>query len=253
MNILLDILLILILAFSIFAAVKKGFVKSVIGLAGIILAVIIAVSLSPKLGAAIDKGIVKPMIRESIVNTFSKTLANETEEKLDEETKLTDTKINGILNDSNSPQFVKDMLHTLNLSVENAREELTESLTGPKAQATVGNFVEKLIDKSGISRMISNAIAFIIIFIVIIILTKVAEIFAGALTKLPILKQSDKLLGVIVGLVKGLIAVFVFCLVVRGFSGLLTPADTTFEEGVLNKTIVFKLFYNFNPFQGLKF
>lgn len=251
-----DIIILLILAGSIFAAIKKGFVKSIIGLAGIVLAIIIGVSLSPQIGATIDKNIVKPFIKENIVKTFSKALADEAgkQVKINSETSIKNLNIKGLYNDSNTPQVAKDILNSLNINSEKLQQQLAETVSGPEAQATMGSFVEGLIDKSGISLMISKAIAFFIIFIVVLILTKIVEVVAGSVTKLPVLKQSDKLLGAAMGVVNALITIFIFCLIVKAVSGFITPSNgVSFKDGVLDKTIVFKYFYNFNPFQWLKF
>lgn len=98
------------------------------------------------------------------------------------------------------------------------------------------------------SELISGLISFIIIFIISLILLKLLLLIINKAFEAPVLKQINKTLGFVFGILVGLFAAW---LVANLFSGILLPFfierwPETFNTGMLDSTVL-QLFTKYNP------
>ena len=87
MKILLDILVLLIIGLSVYLGWKRGFIKTVIGLVGMLLVFTLAWRLSYPVGDFIDRKVVNPSLRSSAASGISEKIGVELSEG-DEEMQL---------------------------------------------------------------------------------------------------------------------------------------------------------------------
>lgn len=172
MFIIVDLVVLAILLLCIFKGYKRGLTGSLIKIFSFLIAIVVAFTLfKPVSSIVVDNTNYDEDLQSSIVQVFEKEKTEDKEE-------------------SASPivQYISD-------EVKGATEE--------KKNEIVTNAAQQLSIK------IINVLVFIALFII----TRVALIFVKALTnlitKLPLIKQCDKIGGVIYGLLQGLVIIFV--------------------------------------------
>lgn len=94
--------------------------------------------------------------------------------------------------------------------------------------------------------LVIRTAAFALIFIIAGVALKIICSVTGLVTKMPVLNKVNAFLGLVLGLVEGLITVFIVCLATRlivSFSG---ANSILFNQTAIDSTFVFKIFYNFD-------
>ncbi|TCO77998.1 CvpA family protein [Marinisporobacter balticus] len=99
-----------------------------------------------------------------------------------------------------------------------------------------------------LARMFIDFISILILFFAVKILLFIIGHLLDGIASLPVLKQFNRLGGVVFGLVKGLLIVFIFLAIITPF---ITMMDASiFVEG-LEKSIIANVLYDHNPIIGL--
>lgn len=174
MAIIVDLVILAILLLCVFVGYKRGLTKCLINILAFLIAIVVSAMLFKPASAIIRSSTqVDENIQSSIVSVFEK----------EEEEKTNDEK-----NDSPVMQYISD-------KVEEATEE--------KKKEIVNNTANE------ISIKIIDVLSFIGIFIAVRIILLFVKALADLITKLPIIKQCDKIGGVIYGILQALIIIFV--------------------------------------------
>ncbi|MBQ3082272.1 MAG: CvpA family protein [Clostridia bacterium] len=234
MGAIIDIIIVAIIAYTIIMAVKKGFVKTVIGALGFFLAIAIAVAFCGPLADFLEEG--------GFGTSVSRTVDDLIDSNVDEEN------YEGIFNNEDGEESVllkicktfgaadryDDMSDNYNewrdAGIASAREYLKTSIKGPAVDLCCG------------------ILAFLLVFVAAWILLKVAEIVIGKAVDLPVLKQANKLLGAISGVILAVVRVYIACLVIKW----LVPVAGSFGwEWALNVDLTDS--YLFNAFESVNF
>ena len=212
-GIIFDIILVAIIALNIFICYRKGLVKLAVGLIAVLAAIIISIVLYKPVSNII---IENTEFDEKIENTIIENFSVEVEEQQEE----TD---NG---------FMKYMEKYVNDSVNKTRNQIV------------------LEASNVIATKVINICAFLGIFIiarlVLILLTFVADIIMS----LPILKQFNKAGGIIYGLIKALLIIYVILAII--FFIIYISGNTTLSNAISGSYIT-KFFYNNNLLLNLIF
>ena len=92
------------------------------------------------------------------------------------------------------------------------------------------------------AQIISRVLAFALIFIAISILVAIIKAVARKLFEFPVLKQADRLVGMLLGIASGYFALSVLCLVLFTASGVITDVvdfinPSTFEDSLVARWI----------------
>ena len=211
MSIVVDLIILAILAICIFFGYKNGLTKSIIKILSFIIAVIIAaIFFKPVSNLIIENTEIDDNIKQAIVNLVSK-----------------DVEENGeIKEDTNLPQA---MVNYINDSVKDAVEE---------TKTTIINNAAENIAITAIN--VASAVGlFIITRIILLIVTALTDI----LTNLPVIKQFDKTGGIIYGIIKGMLIIFVIFAVIS----LISPAiEKTGVIDSINKSFIGGFLYDNN-------
>lgn len=206
-GIILDIILVAIIALNVFICYKKGLVKLAVGLIAFFVAIIVAIALcKPVSNIIAEKTQLDEKIEETIIKNFSVEVTEDDESEKDE-------------------GFMKYMEKYVDDSINKTRNEIV------------------LEASSVVSMKIINICAFIGIFIiarlVLILLTFVADIIMS----LPILKQFNKAGGIIYGLIKALLIIYVLLAII--FLIIYVTGNTTLSNAI-SSSFITKFFYNNN-------
>lgn len=211
MSIIIDLIIVGILAVSIFFGYKKGLTKCVIKILSFVIALIVAAILfKPVSNFVIKNTQIDDNIKEAVMNIVK--------DDVQEDGKVKE--------DTNLPQ---SMVNYMNESIEKA---VAEAKT---------NVVE--IAAENISITAVNVGVAILLFIVI----RIALIFVSALssiiTDLPIIKQFDKAGGILYGLLKALIIIFVLLALISFISPMIEQTGIIIA---INKSFIGSLLYDHN-------
>ncbi len=212
MSIALDVIVFVIIGLTLFFVIKKGFVRSLLELFGVICSMILAKLFAP-LVSGLFRGFFKDLIGEKLESAFHRFVEN-TGESLS-------------ANESISALIDKYNLDFLKLSENSAAEN------------TVGAFTES------VTGILSYCLAYLLVFIAVLLLFKILTPLVCLLFKLPVLKTLDKTLAVVLGVVLTVIYLTVFVAIMQ----LLMPSlsgvyPDIFGDEVISNTFVFKYLYN---------
>ncbi len=175
MSIIADLIVIAVIALCTYAGYKKGLTKCLINIFSFIIAICVAFMLfKPVSNIVIDNTNFDENIQSSIVQIFENSEKND--DKKTEE--------------NNSP-----ILKYVSEEVEKATEEKKNEVVNTTA--------------TKISINIINVLAFIALFIATRIILIFVKTLTNLITKLPLIKQCDKIGGVIYGILQGLIILFI--------------------------------------------
>ena len=219
----LDIALIAIMLFLIILSAKKGFIRSSKSILALILTAVLLTSMhgavfgflqSSKIGDAIHKTVGK-----NITKTYEK-------EQLPENTNTTDTATALMICASlGLPKFMQN-------SISATISEMSE----------IKNNVMEVITDSIVSiilRVLAMILLFLLVRVFVFIILKILE----SLFTLPGLKTLNRTLGMLIGIVNALLAVYIIC----GAITLFAPMDSLTDiKTAIDSTYILKYFYNNN-------
>ena len=103
-----------------------------------------------------------------------------------------------------------------------------------------------------VSYALSYALCFIIIFVLVLVALWLIKHLLKLTEKLPVIKQANKVLGLVVGGVLGIIIVWVLSIMIKlGLPYLNVVAPTVFTEDLFEKSIILKLTYYLNAVRAM--
>lgn len=218
MSIIIDLIIVAILAICIFFGYKNGLTKSIIKIISFFVAIAIAAIFFKPLGNyVIEKTEIDDNIKQSIINLVEK-----------------DVEENGeVKEESNLPQAMVDYI---NESVKNAAQEAKTNIVNTAA-----------INISTTAIYVGSAI---VLFIVARIILMIISALSNILTDLPVIKQFDKTGGIIYGLLKALLIIYVILSIIS----LISPAiEQTGIIKAINKSFIGSFLYNNNILLNIVF
>lgn len=221
----LDIIVIVVIGISAIVGMFKGFIKTVFGLTSVLITVILALMFTPIVSSyVIDHTSFDEMISEKAI------------ELLD----ITDRLSVGLVGPEST-----ETISGLSLP-KNIIESLAKNLTPEIAEALgVTNIVDYI--GSSIASMAVNALVFLVVFVAISIILNALVSLLDLMSQLPVLDKMNRLGGFIIGLVLGVLVVWIGML---GLSFVISIQGTTALSGIIESSIITKLFYYNNPLQS---
>lgn len=214
----------------------KGLIKTIFGLAAIVIAVFGAITFKAPVGEWIDDAFVHQPVRKYVLGVISDAPVLSYDDAL--------AKTDIVANIKKMPAELKGVLNMAGIDPE---QMITEASSG--LQKSSNEFKNKLVDRIAdpISATISTAIAVLVLFVVLLALCLIAAKLLGALCSLiPLGKKLDKLGGGILGLIKAAVVILVISAVIWGISAG-TKDDSVFSRDTIEKTVVLKEIIHINP------
>ena len=227
MKIALDIIAVAVIAASALLGIRKGFLKSVLSLAGMLLVFFLAYRLSVPLGGVIDGKLVNPSMRSAAANRIAETIGVELRDG-DKEAQLA-----GFETEIEQANVSGDGISVLGIGREKIEQAARE------ASGSVVKGIFSLVDKlsAGVSRIIA-AVAIVIAGTLLLLLLK---LLIKPLLKVFRLGAFDSALGGLLGAARGFLIVLLLAFLLRlalpAVSGSVSRAD-------IDGTIFFKYAYS---------
>ncbi|GMQ59511.1 hypothetical protein AN1V17_39080 [Vallitalea sediminicola] len=188
----LDIVVIGIIAICAIISYQRGLIKTLFSFVSLIISVVLTMYIYPHVSEFLIKNTgVFGSIKNSIIGLFNLNSATEN-------VTSTGDQIN-FINQLNLPEQFKHIL------VTNNNSEVYNLLN----VNSIGDYIGGLI-----ATLIINIISFLGVFIIVTILVKVIINLLDLVTKLPVLNQINKIGGLVLGAIKGVIIVWILFLVI---------------------------------------
>ncbi len=210
------------IAFLILSAVlgyRKGFVKIAYSLLSSIVALLLVGLLAPHVQTLL---IEKTPVYEKTVEICTAQI----QEKIDKAAAEAGENVAVVLEESDIP--IPESMQSLVGKME-LKEEYTAS-AAQQAGATIANWIVLII-------------SFVLTYIVVIIGLKILEKTLDLATKLPVLKGTNKWLGLMCGLVQGVIDLWLAALIL---SSVCTTPTGSYLVSLVNENVFLKFIYDYN-------
>ena len=234
MNVLLDVIVAAIIAVTVYLGFRRGFVKTVMGAVGFFVALAVAIAFAPALKAEVLESRFTENVKVYAEEAIEKLLDGEEKEDYDE------------LFESENKSNVELMLDSFGLGEKyESFKQSYQEWKDENTQTIKANLVDYLSETAvDVGALI---ISFVAIFVLARILLRLAEWLLDRFCDLPVLKQANKVLGIVAGVVLALFRVYVFC----WLFGQLIPVAEVFGLEFLasantDSTVVFKFFAEHN-------
>ncbi len=214
MGIIVDLIIIAILILFISIGYRKGLTGSLIKLASFAIALVLAFILyKPVANIVRDNTQIDENIESAIISTFSK-----------EETTNNDTDSNG--NKDNLPETI---VKNINNEIESATTEARNNIVKETAKNTTNTII--------------NVGSGLVIFIAVRFILFIISLFVHEITKLPIIKQIDKVGGIGYGLVEGMVIILIIL-------GIISLTSVVWSDNIvvtaITKSTIGDILYNNN-------
>lgn len=210
MGIVVDIIILALIALSIFIGYKRGLIKCAINVLSFFIAILVVILLTTPISNLI---INNTKIDDNIKTTIL--------EKIDfNDVTAEDLKLNE--NNSNSPEVVRDYIN-----------DLTKGATDNVADVLAEN----------ISIMIINIAVAIILFIGTKFALMFVKVLADIVGKIPLIKQFNKAGGIIYGVASGIVRVYLILAVISIIVPVLANGSII---DAINSSMIGKVMYNNN-------
>lgn len=221
-----DIILIAGFFFAIILAAKKGFAKIVMDIGATVLSFIAAYALSRPAAELVYEKVIKGMIENSL------------EEKL-KEIPAADALSQARALAGSIPQGLVSLGDKMGFNVGTLIENIN------KADISLGNISASVTDSvfKPIVLTVATAVCGLIIFILASIIFGIAAKLINKIFKLPLVKSVNRALGGVLGIVEGVIFMFVACTLAYFIGGL---TDGKLSEYIGNSVII-EAVNGFNP------
>lgn len=206
MGIILDLVILGIILLNIFICYKKGLVKLAVGLVAVLVSIILALLLyKPVSNLIIEKTEIDNKIENAIIENFTAKEDNEAE-----------------VDDSGFMKYVEQYVDD---TVNKTKNEIVTEAAGTIAVKVINIGVIILI--------------FVVARLILILLTFITDL----ITELPIIKQFNEIGGVLYGVVKALLIIYVILAI--AFFLVYVTGNVTISEAISSSYIT-KFFYNNN-------
>ena len=219
-SLILDIILVAVAAFIIFKYTIAGFLKSVLNFVKVIAAILLAVCFRLPVATIIDDAFMGSAIRGWVYTCLTKTISG------------ADPVVNFIGLNSDTPQFFEKVLSKFGLDYEKFNSQIYEL-----SEDNIESLTEQL--GGSISLMLSSIIAVIVIFIVSILLLSLVVRLLNNLTKISGIRALNKLLGLGLGAVIAIVAVWALGAGAQTLVNMLSPLFPDFiDQSIIDNSMV---------------
>lgn len=213
MGIVVDLIIVAVMLLFIFLGYKKGLTGSLIKLLSFVIAIVLAVILYKPVGnVVIENTTIDDNIRTSLNETFG-VQENKQKEK----------------NEENVPSSI---MNNINKEIENATDEVKTNVIDETTKTVV---------------YVGSAI---VIFLAVKVVLLIVSLFTSQITKLPIIRQVDKIGGLAYGAIEGIVIVYAILAVISLTSVIwannavvMAIGKSTLGEMLYNNNIILNLLF----------
>lgn len=199
MSWILDILVIAVVALSIFFSARRGFVRTAIEVVGLLLSVYLSFTVAGTVADALFEKSIAPAIVQTTVDSI--------EEKTSGAALVTSQAVWESL-----PETVTKVAGNFGVT----SQSIAENVTAGTSAASVETVVQQSVDTVARPVVVPlvRALVSIVLLLVCSVFVKLLARVLGRVARLPVLRQVNTGLGAVLGLVKGLLIAAVLCIII---------------------------------------
>ncbi len=187
MSLLLDIIVIAVFGLCLYTGIKKGFIRSIMGIAVLVVAIVGSIKLTPPLAAYLNENYVEEAVTEQVVGALDGLIGD-----------VESIELSNLF--AEKPQAFIDILERFGIDYEDLKHYFEIDLQGKAgSEEEIAEYIAKPL-----SSTVSKAAAFALLFLGLMIVLTVALLLVDLFVKLPLLNGANKLLGGIFGAILGL-------------------------------------------------
>ena len=236
MSLLIDIIVIAAFSLSFVSGVKKGFVRSIMGIAVVVLALVGSITLSPKVNGYVNDKIIYKPVEKTVESAISGLLSE-------------DVRVDTLLNDQ--PQAYLSVLDRFGIKPDDVKDALSETDEALEEESKVKIIAKHIAEP--VSASLSKPVSFVIVFLALLVSLFIVALILSVIVKLPVLKAADKLLGGILGIVTGTLLAWGLSMAITAIMPHLAVLyEGTVPASVIENSIVVKFLGSFDPFRFIK-
>ncbi|WP_455717118.1 CvpA family protein [Anaerosporobacter sp.] len=176
---------------------KTGFIKTIFSIFSIIIAIVLSSAISPYVSKALRSN-------EKFYNNINDHVEDVVKLKVKDKDKTTVSEQVEAINKLSLPESIKK-----NLLENKSNSEVYKALQVDTFKEYVNGYITTLV---------INAISFLITYLVVTVLLVIVCGALNIISKLPIINGLNKTAGLLVGLLEGLLVIWVLCIVLTAFS-----------------------------------
>ena len=235
MSLILDGIILVLVLISVFLSAKRGFVRTIIELAGFIAAIILSITVSGPLADFTYDKIVEPSVVKIVEESASATEEN-TEGNLEA---MADSVWNAL------PQFVKNNSENSGISqdtfVDKIEIDTTDTVTAMAQKAS------QTVAKPIVTKLFS-AFYGLILMVILFVLVKFLAKIINPLFNFSVISKLNRALGGVLGLIKGILVSVVFCIAVSLLVSFTKEGFLCFTPESIENSFIFSKIVALLPF-----
>ena len=224
MNYILDLIVVAVIALFVLITYKKGFVKSFLSIASLVLTIVIISSFSEPLAELSYDTFIDASIQKTVVKNIEAT--NNATEELTESVWLSIPQL--IRSNSEKVGITKKSLDNIIIGSNTSPEETAKNISTNVVRPMAVSFLVIIID--------------IVLFVILMFIFRFLSKLVCTLFKAPVLKQANKLLGVILGAIKGIAVAILVCSVISYIVNVSGNDLFIFNQAAIDSSLLFKNF-----------
>lgn len=229
MSFVIDLIIIVVAVTAVWHGIAKGFVKSGMRFASIIISLICAFSFTTPVAAWLEEAFIKERVSEVTEDTLG-SIVNVGTESLD---------IDEVLSDR--PEALSNFAERFKFDISDMEEYYNDFLTNLTQSDALKALSEKIAAPT--AGAISTVCAAIIIFLAAMIVCAILTWLLELLCRLPVLKQLNKALGGLFGIGSALLSSWTIANISVGLTNALeTIRPDIFNESVISGSFILKFF-----------
>ena len=233
MSIYLDVGVVVILVIAMITGWRRGVARSIVRLVGGVVSLILPSLLASSLAPYVFDVLVRPSLTGKVEQALAASPTQDIAQRLQE---LFDA----------LPQFVSSSLGQYGITNEHM-EQILANGTQDTAKTLVDTVAPVIIEPIRVVLMI-------LLFLILMVAVGLLARAVGRIFRLPVLRQADSLLGLVIGLFSGVVVLLVACLVVRAVVPMV-PAGSwfhnVFSQESIQSSSLFRVVYDWNPLDPL--
>lgn len=232
MSLFLDVVVIAVFSFSFYSGIKRGFVRSIMGIVVLLLAIWGSAKFSPPLADYLNDKYIESAVSAKIGDSLDELISG-----------VDSFNIRNLFEEK--PQAFIDILEQFGINYEELKTYYEKDLRQEEnSEDEVSHYIAQPL-----SRSISNATAFAVLFIGVVLILSLLVVLLDLVVKLPILNTANKILGAVFGCMMGLAFSWGLSII---FTNLLPHLAVIYEgtipASVIENTVVVKLLGSLDPF-----
>lgn len=230
MSWILDIALLVVFGFCIWHGYHKGMIKALSGILAFLLATAVCALLNTTVAELVYKNAVEPPVISAVEEALGEggTLAEGADKALQA-----------------MPGFVRSLLGKTGITSGN---DVVSKLNGQSGATDYAHQISDQIVRP-VALKLLQAICSLLLFLVSLIVARVLLRVLNIVAKLPLLKQMNKALGSVAGVISGILWVLFFAGVLQIIAAVSAP-DALINQTVLEQTQLLSRITGLNPLSG---